>query len=58
MNYSKVIDRLFTRQLRDWDVAGANFEALAAAVTRTLQVGESTITLQFNPERRLSLIHI
>ena len=54
MDYSKVIDRLFTRQLRDWDVAGANFAALAAAVTRTLQVGESTITLQFNPERRRS----
>lgn len=54
MDYSRVIDRLIVRQLRDWDVAGANYEALAVAVTRTLHLGEATITLQFNPERRRS----
>ena len=54
MDYSRVIDRLIVRQLRDWDVAGANYEALAGAVTRTLHLGEATITLQFNPERRRS----
>lgn len=54
MDYSRAIDRLFTRQLRDWDVAGANYAALAATVTRTLSLGESTVTLQFNPERRRS----
>ena len=40
--------------MRDWDVAGANYEALAGAVTRTLALGEATITLQYNPERRRS----
>lgn len=54
MDYSKVIDRLIARQMRDWDVAGANYEALAGAVTRTLSLGEATITLQYNPERRRS----
>lgn len=52
MDYSVLVNRLITKQLRDWDVAGANYAALAAAVTRTLSLGESTITLQFNPERR------
>ena len=54
MDYSRVIDKLIVRQLRDWDVAGANYAALAGAVTRTLSLGEATITLQFNPERRRS----
>lgn len=54
MDYSVVVNRLIARQLRDWDLAGANYAALASAVTRTLQVGESTIVLQFNPERRRS----
>lgn len=54
MNYSSVINRLITRQLRDWDEAGRNYTALSNAITRTLQLGESTITLQFNPERRHS----
>lgn len=51
MDYSGVVDKLITRQLRDWDVAGANYAALAGAVTRSLQLGEATITLQYNPER-------
>ena len=54
MDYSRVINRLIARQLRDWDVAGANYEALAGAVTRSLSLGESAVTLQFNPERRRS----
>ena len=54
MDYSGVVNRLIARQLRDWDVASANYASLASAVTRTLQVGESTIVLQFNPERRRS----
>ena len=54
MDYSKVIDRLITRQMRDWDVAGANYAALSHVATRTLQLDEATITLQFNPERRRS----
>lgn len=54
MDYSRAVDRLFTRQLRDWDEAGRNYAALATAVTRHLQLGDSTIVLQFNPERRRS----
>ena len=54
MDYSKVIDRLITRQLRDWDEAGRNYAALASVATRTLSLGESTVVLQFNPERRRS----
>lgn len=54
MDYSGVVNRLIARQLRDWDVAERNYAALAGAVTHTLQVGESTVVLQFNPERRRS----
>ena len=54
MDYSKAIDRLITRQLRDWDVAGRNYAALSTVATRTLSLGESTVVLQFNPERRRS----
>lgn len=54
MDYSKAIDRLFTRQLRDWDEAGRNFAALADVAVRTLSLGESSIVLQYNPERRRS----
>lgn len=54
MDYSRVIDRLIARQLRDWDLAGANYEALASVATRSLSLGEATVTLQFNPERRRS----
>lgn len=54
MDYSRVIDRLIARQLRDWDLAGANYAALAGVATRSLSLGEATVTLQFNPERRRS----
>lgn len=54
MDYSRVIDRLISRQLRDWDEAGRNYAALSNVDTRTLSLGEATVTLQFNPERRRS----
>ena len=54
MDYSKAVDKLITRQLRDWDVARRNYAALASSTTRLLQVAQSTIVLQFNPERRRS----
>ena len=54
MDYSGVVNRLIAKQMRDWDLAGANYAALADAVTRTLQLGEATIVLQYNPERRRS----
>ena len=54
MDYSGVINKLIARQLRDWDVAGRNYAALGDVATRTLSLGESVVTLQFNPERRRS----
>ena len=54
MDYSRTVDKLFARQLRDWDEAGRNYAALADVATRRLSVGESSIVLQFNPERRRS----
>ena len=54
MDYSRAIDRLISRQLRDWEEAVRNYEALGQVATRSLQLGESTILLQFNPERRRS----
>ena len=54
MNYSKAVDRLIFRQLRDWDVAGRNYAALAGVTTRRIVLGESAVVLQFNPERRRS----
>jgi len=54
MDYSSVINKLIAKQLRDWDMAGANYAALAGIATRSLSLGESTVTLQFNPERRRS----
>ena len=54
MDYSRAIDRLISKQLRDWSLARANYEALGRLLTRTLQVGQATVVLQFNPERRRS----
>ncbi|MBR5673962.1 MAG: DUF4922 domain-containing protein [Muribaculaceae bacterium] len=54
MDYSRAIDRLITRQLRDWDLAGRNYAALAGVEMRRLELGESTIVLQYNPARRRS----
>ena len=54
MDYSKAIDRLISRQLRDWDMAGRNYAALGCLATRTLSLGGSTVVLQFNPERHRS----
>ena len=54
MDYSVAVDRLISKQMRDWPEAGRNYAALAQARQRVLQVGESTVALQFNPERRRS----
>ena len=54
MDYSRAIDRLITRQLRDWDLAGRNYAALAGIEMRRLELGESTIVLQYNSARRRS----
>ena len=54
MDFSKAVDRLFVKQLRDWDVAGRNYAALSGVATRRLDLGGSTVVLQLNPERRRS----
>lgn len=54
MDYSKIVDKLIARQLRDWDEAGRNYASLDSVETRALSLGESTVVLQFNPERRRS----
>ena len=54
MDYSKIVDKLIARQLRDWDEAGRNYAALDSVDRRTLSLGESTVVLQFNPGRRRS----
>ena len=54
MDYSRVVDKLIARQMRDWDLVKCNYGALDRIAVRTLRLGESTVTLQFNPERRRS----
>lgn len=54
LDYSRSVDRLIAKQMRDWDEAARNYAALDSVAVRTLLVGESVIVLQFNPERRRS----
>ena len=56
MDYSRAVDKLITRQLRDWDEARRNYAALAGVATRRLDLRESSVVLQFNPERRRSSV--
>ena len=55
MDYSKAIDRLIARQLRDWDVAERNYAALGRVSVRTLSLDGCAVVLQHNPERRRSV---
>ncbi len=48
---SKLIPRFVERQCALWDTARYNIEALAQVKERTLNVGESSVKLQFNPAR-------
>lgn len=55
MDYSKAVEKLIARQVRDWRLASRNYAALAAALTRELALNDSaTVVLQSNPERRRS----
>jgi len=54
MNYSEAVDRLFTKQWRDWSLAYDNYETLTNASTKRLQLGDAMIVLQHNPARRRS----
>ena len=52
--YSESIDKLFSVQLRDWELARVNYSLLSKVMTRELDFGEFRIFVQFNAERMRS----
>jgi hypothetical protein len=54
MNYSERIDGLFTSQLRDWELAGVNYNLLSKVRTKRLRFDGFELMAQFNPERMRS----
>ncbi|MCI6901878.1 MAG: DUF4922 domain-containing protein, partial [Bacteroidales bacterium] len=51
MNYTEEVNSLIERQMRNWQTVAQNYGALERVETRDLQLGGSTVVLQFNPER-------
>ncbi len=47
----EAVHQLLTEQIRDWDLARTNYEALGGVRTRTLNVGGTPYKVQFNPAR-------
>ena len=50
-NYIEEIAALWQRQLSEWDTVINNYGKLANVAYRTVELGDSSITLQYNPER-------
>ena len=50
-NYIEEIDHLWQRQLTKWDAVIKNYGYLANVTTRVVELGDSSIVLQYNPER-------
>lgn len=50
-NYTGEIDHLWQRQLTEWDAVIKNYGNLSHVTTRVLELGDSSIVLQYNPER-------
>ena len=50
-NYIEEIDHLWQRQLTMWDAVIKNYGYLANVTTRVVELGDSSIVLQYNPER-------
>ena len=50
-NYIEDIDLLWQRQLTEWDAVIKNYGNLSHVTTRVLELGDSSIVLQYNPER-------
>lgn len=48
---SSEVKSLLDRQLVVWDTAKVNYEALKSVKTKELEIGNSTIKVQFNPAR-------
>lgn len=46
--------RFFNRQMETWSLARRNFRDLQEVLTRDLNAGDKTVTLQFNPARMVS----
>lgn len=46
--------RFFNRQMETWSLARRNFRGLQEVLTRDLNAGDKTVTLQFNPARMVS----
>lgn len=54
MSLSEQVDALIERQLRQWPLVRDNYATLQRLSMRTLSLGQSTVVLQHNPERRRS----
>ena len=54
MNYSERIDDLFSSQLKEWELAGLNYNLLSKVRTRRLSFNGFELLAQFNPERMRS----
>jgi len=51
MNISAKVDDLFESQLRDWELARVNYGLLGCVKSTSLNFGDFSILVQFNPER-------
>jgi len=54
MNYSEMIDGLFSSQLMDWELAQENYRLLSNVRTKVLNFNGFQILAQFNPGRMMS----
>lgn len=56
MIFSEKVSNLFSEQLSEWDLAGANYSQLGKVKTRKLDFGNFEILVQYNPERMRSSV--
>ena len=54
--YADRIDKLFSEQLIEWELAKVNYHHLEKVKTKRLDFGEFEILVQFNPERMRSSV--
>lgn len=51
---SNVVQQFILRQLAQWPTAADRTRQLALVITRAIDIGKRTVTLQYNPARRIS----
>ncbi|MDE6331716.1 MAG: DUF4922 domain-containing protein, partial [Muribaculaceae bacterium] len=51
---SATIERFFDRELKNWPLAAANYEALELVETKFIDVDGLFVKVQYNPARRVS----